>query len=203
VDWEAAGGGGMSNPMTTQDDIIVGGSSGTPGRLAKGSDSQVLTIDPSSHHVSWATPSGGGGGGFTQRARVSRSSDLTVNSGAFTVVTWSTEDVDTDGMVTLGTNNDRITIQTAGTYLLVANARFSAGSSNEQDLLIYRTRSGSDTLLVQDNRATGQINGMSLTVVDDALVGDYYRVQTWTNTSSPKLQVSSSNPCNFSATRLQ
>jgi len=50
VDWEAGGGGGMSNPMTTQDDIIVGGSSGTPGRLAKGSDSQVLTIDPSSHH---------------------------------------------------------------------------------------------------------------------------------------------------------
>src|SRR5262252_2246515 len=39
----AAGGSGMSNPMTTQDDIIVGGASGTPGRLAKGSDSQVLT----------------------------------------------------------------------------------------------------------------------------------------------------------------
>jgi hypothetical protein len=57
-----AAGGGMSNPMTTQDDIIVSGSSGTPGRLAKGSDSQVLTIDPTSHHVSWATPAGGGGG---------------------------------------------------------------------------------------------------------------------------------------------
>jgi len=60
--WDVGGGGGgMSNPMTTQDDIIVGGSSGTPGRLAKGSDSQVLTISPSTHHVAWATPSAGGG----------------------------------------------------------------------------------------------------------------------------------------------
>lgn len=50
---------GMTNPMTTQDDIIVGGSSGTPGRLAKGSDGQVLTVDPTTHHLVWATPGSG------------------------------------------------------------------------------------------------------------------------------------------------
>ena len=53
-------GGGMTNPMTTQDDIIVGGASGTPARLGKGTDGQVLTVDPSTHHLVWATPSGGG-----------------------------------------------------------------------------------------------------------------------------------------------
>lgn len=51
--------GGLSNPMTTQDDIIVGGTSGTPARLAKGSDGQVLTVDPTTHHLVWATPSSG------------------------------------------------------------------------------------------------------------------------------------------------
>src|SRR5690348_9706504 len=51
---------GFSNPMTTQDDLIVGGSSGTAARLAKGSDSQVLTVDPSTHHLVWATPAAGG-----------------------------------------------------------------------------------------------------------------------------------------------
>jgi hypothetical protein len=50
---------GFANPMTTQDDLIVAGSSGTPGRLAKGSDGQVLTVDPTTHHLIWATPTSG------------------------------------------------------------------------------------------------------------------------------------------------
>jgi hypothetical protein len=54
-------GSGMSNPMTTQDDIIVGGAAGAPARLAKGTDGQVLTVDPTTHHLIWATPTGGGG----------------------------------------------------------------------------------------------------------------------------------------------
>lgn len=54
------GGGAMSNPMTTQDDIIVGGVAGAPGRLAKGTDGQVLTVDPTTHHLVWATPGAGG-----------------------------------------------------------------------------------------------------------------------------------------------
>ncbi len=50
-----SGGGGMVDPTTTQDDLIVRGAS-APGRLAKGADGQVLTVDPSTHHVIWATP---------------------------------------------------------------------------------------------------------------------------------------------------
>lgn len=61
--WATPSGSGFSNPMTTQDDLIIGGSSGTAARLAKGTDGQVLTVDPSTHHLVWATPSGGGGGG--------------------------------------------------------------------------------------------------------------------------------------------
>jgi hypothetical protein len=65
--WEsvegAVGGGGMSNPMTTADDLIVGGSSGTPGRLAIGDEGQVLTVV--SGDVAWADASGGGGVGFS------------------------------------------------------------------------------------------------------------------------------------------
>ena len=40
--------GGMSNPMTTQGDIIIGGASGTPTRLAKGTSGQTLKSDGSS-----------------------------------------------------------------------------------------------------------------------------------------------------------
>lgn len=40
--WPASGGGGMSNPMTTAGDIIYGGASGTPTRLAAGTAAQIL-----------------------------------------------------------------------------------------------------------------------------------------------------------------
>lgn len=62
--WAAAGGGGggggMTNPMTTLGDLIIGGSSGTPGRLAIGSTGKVLTVV--SGAPAWATAGGGGGG---------------------------------------------------------------------------------------------------------------------------------------------
>lgn len=51
---------GFSNPMTTAGDIIYGGASGTPTRLAAGTDGYVLTL--ASGVPSWAAASGGGGG---------------------------------------------------------------------------------------------------------------------------------------------
>lgn len=48
------GGGGMTNPMTTAFDLIVGGSGGTPSRLAKGLNGQVLTVDGGT--VGWKNP---------------------------------------------------------------------------------------------------------------------------------------------------
>jgi hypothetical protein len=55
--------GPMTNPMTTLDDIIVGGTVtggiAAPARLGKGTDGQVLTVDPATHHLLWATPGGG------------------------------------------------------------------------------------------------------------------------------------------------
>lgn len=51
--------GGFTNPMTTAADLIVGGTAGAPARLAKGSDGQVLTVDPTTHLLIWATPAGG------------------------------------------------------------------------------------------------------------------------------------------------
>ena len=55
--WGFVGGWG-SNPMTAQDDVIVGGAVtggvAAPARLGKGSDGQVLTVDPTTHHLLWA-----------------------------------------------------------------------------------------------------------------------------------------------------
>jgi hypothetical protein len=55
---------GFHNPMTTTGDLIVGGSSGAPTRLAASSTSgQVLTSNGAGVSPTYQTPSGGGGGG--------------------------------------------------------------------------------------------------------------------------------------------
>ena len=49
---------GLSNPMTTAGDLITGGASGTPGRLAVGAEGEVLTVV--SGVPAWAAPAAGG-----------------------------------------------------------------------------------------------------------------------------------------------
>jgi hypothetical protein len=62
--------GGMTNPMTTAADLIVGDTGGTAIRLPKGSDSQVLTVDPTTHLLVWATPSSGFSDPMTTRGDI-------------------------------------------------------------------------------------------------------------------------------------
>lgn len=57
----SSGGGGMTNPMTTQGDIIVGGASGAPTRLGAGTAGYVLTSNGPGLAPSYQA--GGGGGG--------------------------------------------------------------------------------------------------------------------------------------------
>src|SRR5690554_4476598 len=51
------GGGGMTNPMTDENDLIVGGAAGLPTRLPVGAEGQVLKVV--SGDVAWAAESGG------------------------------------------------------------------------------------------------------------------------------------------------
>jgi hypothetical protein len=73
----------MANPMTTAADLIVGGTAGAPARLAKGSDGQVLTVDPSTHLLVWATPAAAS---VATDALWDTAGDLALGSGANTAV---------------------------------------------------------------------------------------------------------------------
>jgi hypothetical protein len=56
----------MANPMTTAGDIIYGGTSGTPTRLAgSGTNGWVLTYNTSTNAPVWVAPTGGSGSGNT------------------------------------------------------------------------------------------------------------------------------------------
>lgn len=56
---------GIVNPMTTAGDLIVGGASGVPTRMAKGADDDYLRIDPTTHLLEWGPLPAGGTGTVT------------------------------------------------------------------------------------------------------------------------------------------
>lgn len=88
IDEIAGGGGGMSNPMTTAGDIIIGGSSGAPQRLAADADGYVLTLV--SGAPAWAASSGGSGLSYISEALNTANPNGTVNSVSLTVTGGST-----------------------------------------------------------------------------------------------------------------
>ena len=64
----AVAGPGFANPMTAQDDIIIGGSMGTPTRLAAGPSGDFLGYDPVTGHISAQQLVPGSGIAITQSA---------------------------------------------------------------------------------------------------------------------------------------
>lgn len=66
----------MANPMTTEGDVVYGGASGAPTRLAKGTAGQVLQMNAGATAPEWGTASGGGGD-WTELANVTLASAAT------------------------------------------------------------------------------------------------------------------------------
>lgn len=101
--WQAAAGGGFTNPMTTAGDMIIGGSSGTAVRLpGSGTDGFVATYDSaSSPKVKWAAASATPAGSNTQ-IQFNNSSAF----GASSNLTWggSTSGLIVNGGVLAGNN---------------------------------------------------------------------------------------------------
>lgn len=71
----ATGGAGMTNPMTTAGDLIVGGPAGVPNRLPVGATGKVLGVVAGS--PAWVDPAGGGLANFTE-AKTTASPNATI-----------------------------------------------------------------------------------------------------------------------------
>lgn len=131
----------LTNPMTTAGDIIVGDTGGTPARLAKGSDGQVLTVDPTTHLLVWATPSAGftnpmttkgdlivgdTGGSAIRKAVGSNGQVLTADSASTGGVKWDA--VSGSGTLTTVEEVDGSPTDSAVTKLVFPNGTLSIAS---------------------------------------------------------------------------
>ena len=111
--------------LTTTGDIYYASSANTPARLGIGSTDQILKV--SGGVPVWATPAAGGFVG----AIVYKSADQSISNGTWTLATWDSEVLDTNGYHDNSTNNDRLTIPSgkAGKYVITMNWVLNGGSS--------------------------------------------------------------------------
>lgn len=128
--WDAVS---ANNPMTTAGDIIIGGTSGLPTRLAAGATSgHVLTSNGSGAAPSWQAASGGGGS--TMAAGVAR-----VTSGDVTGLTSTTFADLTGCTVTITTGARRVLVTVSLVWVMTATG---APGTTSFDLAIDGTRIG-------------------------------------------------------------
>jgi hypothetical protein len=127
-------GAGLTNPMTTAGDIIYGGSSGTPTRLAAGTNTHVLTL--AAGVPSWAAPSGGG-------------------SAAHAYLGYNTVGGSTETMVTKKVYAKKVTVSAAGIIQMISAYVDSAGTTNDDvDMLgiaVYSDNAGTPDSLLMAN----------------------------------------------------
>jgi len=115
--------------------------------------------------------------------RISQSGGQTINDATNTTITFSAEQFDTDGMHDLVTNNSRITINTAGVYLVVGSLNYTAGVSDDAALNILKNGSGGNGAFVSFGPANTSA-GMTTTTVLNLVVTDFLQLQAYQNNSA-------------------
>ena len=148
----------ITNPMTASGDIIYGGSSGTPTRLPKGTDGQVLSL--SSGIPSWQNASGGDEVDFNVTRTENTSGSQTIYNP--TRRNWTLLDI---------TNS-------ASTYTITLSAKPDSGGSNtitnvEHYITIKNTNASTKTLVIQLETTGHKLISEGLTTVSLPASGIY------------------------------
>lgn len=137
-------------------------------------------------------------------ARLGSNAGQSIPHATWKTLIFNTETWDEDGLHSLSTNADRLTIRTAGVYLITAQARFAANLTGTRELQIRLN--GSTTLALVDCLATAQTNGLAylnLVTLWKLTVGDYLSAVVY-QTSGAALNVESAGAYSpaFMATRI-
>jgi len=113
--------------------------------------------------------------------RVKQTTGQVVYDAANATLAFDAEDFDTDGMHDNATDNSRITIKTAGVYLVIASVRYTAGVSDDTRISILNNGGnvGIDERGPNNTRSGQQVMGYY-----DLAVSDYLEAQVYQNNSA-------------------
>jgi len=95
-------------------------------------------------------------------------------NGASTAAIYDTEVFDNDGMANLGVSNDRLTVQTAGTYLVMGNTRIDGAPIQSASVGLFKN--GTINYRAKEGDATGFLQILvGIAGVFDAVPGDFFQ----------------------------
>ncbi len=113
--------------------------------------------------------------------KLERLSGQVISDANTATILWDDEAWDTDTMHDLSTNTDRITINTAGIYLVIGAVRYTAGISDDSSLTIREN----GTLVVRDEGGPANTaGGRTASVMLNLAVNDYLQMQVYQNNSA-------------------
>ncbi len=151
-------------------DLLYGTAADTVGRLAIGTAGQVLKVNAGATAPEWGAASGSAT--FVGVA-LSDANQQTIANNTITVLTWDTEQFDTDAFHSTSSNTGRITIPAGknGKYLLIGQTEFAANSTGDREL--YLRKNGSTIKTVYTPAIATVFPILSFSAILDLTATDY------------------------------
>ena len=156
-------------------DLLAGTADNTIGRVAIGTNGQVLTADSAeTTGMKWATPSAGSS--FVGCSLYDTNATQSISNNTSTLVTWNSENFDTNTFHSTSTNTSRITIPSgkAGYYLFTSYGFFGDNATGNRRLDLRKN--GSLIRSWPTPSTTNTFSGLTITCFLSLAEADYIEI---------------------------
>ena len=149
-----------------------------------GSDTLAGLSCTSGQVPTWSGTAWACGASVTENSvSIVRSAAQSIGTGAWTALTFASEEYDNGSMANVPTQNTRITVPTGagGRYLVSASSSYDANATNGRWLALYKNGVNIYYCNVPGSSLLGGAQGLNCSWVIDATAGDYYELWTYQN----------------------
>lgn len=134
-------------------------------------------------------------------ARVSHDANQSISHNVTTKLSFNIEEYDDDTMHDTSTNNQRITIKTAGRYIVSANIKIAVSSVG--DRLVFIRLNGSDLAIVSVLPASINHTNISISIIRNFSVNDFLEIRVYQNSTGSLNVLSDATSPFFAVQRLR